>query len=239
MTSMNLLSSTWSALLAIVASMVFCGHAHAEIPATQDLASLKKVVDDFLVTQTVAYPGQVTVSSGRIDNNLRLAHCPVMEAFMPPGSRAWGRTTVGVRCTQPNWVLYVPANVSVMSQYLVAATPLLQGRTVSEKDFIIESGDLAQLPAGVFTDTSQVIGRIVNVSLNAGTVLRQEMLKLPPVVQQGQKVVLTSVGKGFQISAEGQALGTASEGQLVKVKVASGQVVSGIARDDGQIEVRF
>jgi len=75
--------------------------------------------------------------------------------------------------------------------------------------------------------------------MNAGTVLRQEMLKISPVVQQGQTVKLISTGEGFSVSAEGQAMGKANEGQIVQVKVASGQIVSGIARNGGQIEVGF
>ena len=65
------------------------------------------------------------------------------------------------------------------------------------------------------------------------------MLKVTPVVQQGQTVKVTSVGKGFSVSAEGQAMAKANEGQLVQVKVASGQVITGVARNGGQIEVNF
>jgi flagellar basal body P-ring formation protein FlgA len=95
------------------------------------------------------------------------------------------------------------------------------------------------LPAGVFTDQAQAIGRTVNISMNAGTVLRQEMLKISPVVQQGQTVKLVSNGNGFSVSAEGLAMSKANDGQVVQVKVASGQVVTGIARSGGLIEVGF
>jgi flagella basal body P-ring formation protein FlgA len=110
---------------------------------------------------------------------------------------------------------------------------------VTSQDLIFETGDLTQLPAGIFTDIKQAIGRTVNISMNAGTVIRQEMLKLPLVVQQGQTVLITSIGKGFRISAEGQAMTKANEGQVVQVKVASGQVVTGIARQGGLIEAGF
>ena len=73
----------------------------------------------------------------------------------------------------------------------------------------------------------------------AGSVLRQEMLKLAPVVQQGQSVLLTSNGSGFSITAEGKALNNANEGQVVQVKAESGTVVSGIARAGGKVEVAY
>ena len=206
----------------------------------QNLNVIKAKISEFLQTQTIGYPGKVKTQVGTIDPNLKLAGCQDLQIFLPSGSRAWGKTTVGAKCETPSaWTIYVQATVSVVAQYLVAATPLGQGQIVTGQDIMFESGDLTQLPAGVFTDAVQAIGRSVNISMNAGTVLRQEMLKVSPVVQQGQTVKLTSTGNGFSVSAEGQAMGKANEGQIVQVKVASGQLVTGIAHAGGQIEVRF
>ncbi|WP_292840806.1 flagellar basal body P-ring formation chaperone FlgA [Methylotenera sp.] len=206
----------------------------------QNLASVKIKINEFLETQAIGYPGKVKVQVGAIDQNLKLAQCPEVQVFLPAGSRAWGRTSVGVRCNAPNvWTIYVQATVNVMAQYLVAAAPLAQGQVVTSQDVLFEKGDLTQLPAGVFTDQAQVIGRTVNISMGAGSVLRQEMLKIAPVVQQGQAVMVTSKGTGFSVSAEGLAMAKANEGQVVQVKVASGQVVTGIARNGGQVEVGF
>ena len=206
----------------------------------QSLPAVKVKITEFLETQTIGYPGKVSVRVGEIDANMRLAQCPDAQVFLPAGSRAWGKTSVGVRCSAPSiWTIYVQVTVSVVAQYLVAATPLAQGQVVTSQDLLFESGDLTQLPAGVFTNQAQAVGRTVNISMNAGTVLRQEMLKISPVVQQGQTVKLTSSGNGFSVSAEGQAMSKANEGQVVQVKVASGQIVSGIARTGGQIEVGY
>lgn len=214
--------------------------ALANQPAKQNLSAIKVKITEFLETQTIGYPGKVTVRAGAIDPNMKLAQCPDLQVFLPTGSRAWGKTSVGVRCNAPSiWTIYVQATVNVAAQYLVAAVPLAQGQMVTSQDLLFESGDLTQLPAGVFTDQAQAIGRTVNISMNAGTVLRQEMLKITPIVQQGQTVKVTSVGQGFSVSAEGKAMAKANEGQLVQVKVASGQIVTGIARNGGQIEVNF
>lgn len=208
--------------------------------AKQNLAVIKTKITEFLETQTIGYPGKVSVQAGAIDPNLKLAQCPNVQVFLPAGSKAWGKTSVGVRCNAPDvWTIYVQATVNVIAQYLVAASPLAQGQVVTSQDILFQTGDLTQLPAGVFTDQAQTIGRTVNISMNAGTVLRQEMLKIAPVVQQGQTVMLTTKGSGFSVSAEGLAMAKANEGQVVQVKVASGQVVTGIARNGGQVEVGF
>ena len=234
----------------VVLSLISSASSFAEVatpaavftpPMTkQNLAAIKTKITEFLETQTIGYPGKVSVRAGAIDPNLKLAQCPDMQVFMPTGSRAWGKTSVGVRCNAPNvWTIYVQATVNVLAQYLVAASPLAQGQIVTEQDMMFENGDLTQLPAGVFTEQSQAIGRTVNISMTAGTVLRQELLKIAPVVQQGQTVMVTSKGKGFSVSAEGLSMAKANEGQVVQVKVASGQIVTGIARNGGQVEVGF
>lgn len=206
----------------------------------QDLTQLRQQVEQFLLSQSASLPGKVSVSAMAIDSRLKLAGCDNLQMSLPTGSRIWGRTSVGVRCNAPQvWTVYVQANVQVMAEYLIAAGPLAQGHIITEQDLIKGQGDLAKLPPGVFTDISQAVGRAVYVPLSAGTVLRQEMLRVLPVVQQGQKVVLNTIGDGFKVSAEGTALSNAGEGQRVKVKVGNGQVVSGLARQGGLIEVIF
>lgn len=215
------------------------GAANA-VGAKQDLGLLKAKVQDFLQTQTLGYPGKALVSVGAIDPQLRLAQCPNPEIFLAPGSRAWGRTTVSVRCVGPSaWTIYVQANVSVIAQYLVAATPLAQGKAIATGDLLFETGDLTQLPVGIFTEPAQAVGRLVNVSMAAGTVLRQDLLKMPPAIQQGQSVTLVTIGKGFRVSAEGVALTKAAEGQVVQVRVSNGRVVTGIAKQGSIVEVGF
>jgi flagella basal body P-ring formation protein FlgA len=232
---MSFLMATTCYADAVAASTTLANQA-----VKQNLLAIKAKIAEFLETQTIGYPGKVSVRVGAIDPNLKLAYCPDLQTFLPAGSRAWGKTSVGVRCNAPsNWTIYVQATVNVEAQYLVAAAPLAQGQVVTSQDLLFEKGDLTQLPAGVFTDKAQAIGRSVSISMNVGTVLRQEMLKITPVVQQGQTVKVTSVGEGFSVSAEGKAISKANEGQIVQVKVASGQIVTGIARAGGLVEVNF
>ena len=145
---------------------------------------------------------------------------------------------MGVRCGQPKpWTVYVQANVSIIANYVVAGAPIGQGQTITANELQLQKGDLTTLPAGIFTEFNRVIGQTARMSLVAGTVLKKEMLKMPLIVQKGQSVRVSSGGKGFSISTDGQALNEASEGELVKVKVSNGSVVTGIAKENGVVEV--
>jgi flagella basal body P-ring formation protein FlgA len=209
-------------------------------PSLQNANALRAVVEQFLLTQAAGLPGEVSVKVGAIDPRTALAHCPAPEAFLQPGARAWGKTTVGVRCTAPSsWTIFIQAQVNVKADYVAAAVPLAQGQAVEQGQLMLVKGDIAAMPNGIITDMAQAIGRTPTVSLAAGTPLRLDTLKSKPVVQQNQAVRLVLNGHGFSVSAEGRAIGTAGEGQVVQVRTPSGTVVSGTAKAGGMVEVAF
>jgi flagellar basal body P-ring formation protein FlgA len=215
--------------------------AFAQTPAPaqrQNLAQIPKVVQQYLETQTAGLPGQVKITVGSLDPRVSLAQCPAPEAFQQPGSRPWGKTTVGVRCTAPvPWTIFLQAQVSVMADYVSAAVPLAQGQPIDASQLVLLKGDIAAMPNGIITDINQAVGRTPTVSLSSGTPLRIDTLKSKPVVQQGQAVQLVSNGANFSVSSEAKSLGTAGEGQIVQVRTTSGKVVSGTARAGGVVEV--
>jgi len=216
--------------------------AQAQLPAPaarQDGAAVRQVVEQFLQTQTAALPGKVTVTVGAVDPRMSLAACPDPQAFQQPGARAWGKTTVGVRCTAPAWTVFVQAQVNVIAEYVAAAAPLAQGQEIDASELVMVKGDLANLPNGIVTDMAQAIGRSPTVSLPAGTPLRLDNLKMKLVVLQNQTVRVVSGGPGFSVSAEGKALMNAAEGQVVKVRTPSGAILSGTAREGGIVEVAY
>ncbi|TFW32069.1 flagellar basal body P-ring formation chaperone FlgA [Massilia horti] len=227
------------ALLAAGGSVLAQAPASAQV-ARQDSARLRAVVEQFLATETAGLPGKVSVQVGPIDQRMSLANCPAPQAFLQPGARAWGKTTVGVRCTQPSpWTVYIQAQVSVVADYVAAAVSLAQGQPLEAGQLTLVKGDIAAMPNGIVTDIAQALGRSPTVSLAAGTPLRLDTLKARPVVQQGQTVRLVSSGAGFSVSSEARAIGNAGEGQVVQARTASGAIVSGTARAGGLVEVAF
>ncbi len=228
-------------LLTLTALLLSAGAALAQPAAARtDAAVLQQTVEQFLQVQTGGLPGKVGLSVGPIEPRLSLGPCAAPEAFLMPGARAWGRTTVGVRCAAPSvWTVYIQAKVTVEGDYVASAVPLAQGQPIVAAQLTTLRGDLTALPPGVATDPGQVVGRSSNLSLPAGVPLRLDTLRSRQVVLQGQLVRLVSSGNGFSISSEGKAAANAAEGQLVQVRTASGQSVSGVARAGGLVEVAF
>ena len=222
-------------LMAMAASQ-----ALAEGAARQDLALLRELAQQFLEQQAQGLPGQVQVTLGALDGRVSLPACDAPQAFFAPGARAWGKTSVGLRCAAPAaWTIYLQARVSVMGSYVISAIPLAQGQTIEESQLRMQQGDLAGLPNGIVTDMAQVVGRATTLSLAAGMPLRQDTLRVKPVVQQGQLIRLISGGNGFRVSSEARAISTGGEGQVVQARTAAGAIISGVARAGGQVEVVF
>lgn len=203
-----------------------------------DGAPIHRAVEDFLTARGKDLPGPARHVIGPIKANSLAEGCRAMKATMDSASRPWGRTHVSVRCTDgAAWKVYVPVQISVTVNCLLSARPLRAGQAIVEADLAQGECDLADFPNGVLTDRAQALGQTVSVALPAQRPLRADQLRQPMVVRQGQSVRLIAAGAGFQVASEGRALANAVSGQVVQVRTGSGQVVSGIARSDGSVEV--
>lgn len=227
-------------LLAVVLVVTTSYAAAQSSLARQDHAQLREVVAAFLKVQAGGLPGEITINVGAIDPRLNLAACTAPEAFLPNGSRAWGKTSVGVRCTVPSpWTVYIPAVVHVTGEYLVAAVPVAQGQTIGANDLAKLRGDLTALPPGIVTKPEQAVGFAATRSFAVGAPLRQDALRAQQAVAMGQAVRVVVSGPGFKVASEGRALANGADGATVQVRTPAGQVVSGLARMGGIVEVSY
>lgn len=219
--------------------LMLCAMLSPGAQAGQDAADVSKAIDAFLAAQMQGLPGKASYSIGTIANTERLPACDNLRVGLPRGGRLWGRSNVVVSCEAPRWSLYIPVTVKVVGPYLVAARALRQGQTVAPEDVGVQEGDLAELPNGTLTDRQQAVGRTLAVSLGAGQPLRGDAVRRPVVVQQNQTVKVMSQGAGFTVANEGTALNNASAGQVVRVRLENGQLVSGVADDSGNVVVAY
>lgn len=222
--------------LALFATLLSC--ANPLLAATpQSHAQIRDVAFAYAQAQTQSLPGKVSIQIGDIDKRTVLRACNALEAFLPSGSQLIGKTTIGVRCNErPAWSIFVQATIRVTAPLLVANRPLAQNTVLGANDFSLQSGELGQ--PGILTDPSQAIGKTLKFGIGAGQVLRQDMLRAPFAVIQGQATDVRVRSTGFSVRSTGQALNNAAEGQNVQVRMPSGQVVSGTANSDGTVEVR-
>jgi flagellar basal body P-ring formation protein FlgA len=194
---------------------------------------------DFLKQQAAGLPGHVELTVAPAFPR-GLAACATLQPFMPNGARMWGRTTVGVRCASGHpWTVWLQARVSIRATYYVAAHAMLPGEVISEADLVSRDGDLTMLPMSIITAPSQAIGSVTLMRVGAGLPLRQDMLKNAAQVTAGQAVRVVAQGNGFSISSEGNALSNATPGQPVRVRTSAGQIITGIVKDSGTVQIQM
>ena len=225
-------------LVLLLVSAALC--LTAPVFAQQAAEAVEARVHAFLQQQAAGLPGEVSIKVGVLDPNNQLPPCAAIEVFLPAGTRAWGRISVGVRCDSPvTWTAYLQAEVSVLADYLVAARPMRAGQIVGHADLSARRGDLSTLPDSTLTDPTQATGHRTRFAIAAGSPLRADMLRLPHAVRQGQNVHLVSIGPGFKVASEGRALNNAAAGERVRVRLLNGQTVTGVAQPDGTVEMDF
>lgn len=235
------MTSLKTLFLSVVSSGILL--SASAMPTTASAAaaeSIQLAIAEFLDVQNKGLPGQASYSIGAINASGLSDDCRNLNVTMDANARPWGKTHVNVRCTEGStWNLYVPVDIHVLVNYVVSARPLTAGQIISAADLRQRQGDLAALPQGILTDRTQTIGQISRTSLPADRPLRADMLRQPLVVTQGQNVKVVSQGANFQVSSDGRALNNAATGQVVQVRLSSGQVLSGIAQKDGTVAIAY
>lgn len=190
--------------------------------------------------ETAGIDGRVEVAVGQLDPRLTLAPCNRIEPFLPAGTKAWGRIHVGMRCRDgAAWTVFLPVTIKVFGTALAARRPLKSGEAPADNDVEPLESELSREPGLPVSDLKQVSGRILARALMPGQVLRMEHFRSAPAVSQGDQVKLVALGPGFSVSADGEALAHALDGQSVRVKTEAGRIVTGTARPGRIVELKF
>ncbi len=178
------------------------------------------VVETFVAAHVNPAHRDVEISVGALDSRLRLAACDsALDTFFATGSRAWGNTTVGVRCQGAHpWSIYVPVRVQVFKSILVSAHPLPRGKVLAETDMVIERRDLAALRGGYLVDTDDARGQVVRRPLGLGMPLSPDALEAPRLVERGERITIIARSGGLEVRMAGKALMHGALGDRIQVR---------------------
>lgn len=225
-----------------------CAVAQAQMPSGPPLEPALAQQANALLTQAVRAgagarfgAARVEVSLGSIDPRLTLAPCRRAEPYLPNGMKVLGRTRVGLRCVEGTslWNITLPVTVSLFAPGVVLRQSLPAGAVIGEEHLTIAEIDWAADAGRAHADGAALIGRELVRPLAAGQGVLSTDLKQRQWFAAGETVQLVARGAGFTISTDGQALNHGLEGQPVRVRTASGRVVSGRASGDRQVEVQL
>lgn len=182
---------------------------------------------------------RMEVSLGQLDARLRLTPCARVEPYLPTGSRLWGRTRLGLRCLEgaTRWNVFLPMTVKAWGPAWVLAGNVAAGKVLTAGDAVLEEVDWAAESAAVVANQEAWVGQVAARQLLAGQTLRQTMVRAPELFRAGTQVRVVVQGKGYMVTAAGQALSAGSAGQSVRVRMENGRIIGGTVAEDGSVLV--
>ncbi|CNF01848.1 flagellar basal body P-ring biosynthesis protein FlgA [Yersinia similis] len=202
--------------------------------ANQTLATnLSTQVDQFFQQQ---YPDKESLVKVVIKTpQSQWPQCDAPEITLPANARPWGSVSLSVRCEGQR--RFIQTQVQVSGRYAVAARRLAAGEKISTQDIQMKQGRLDTLPPGALLDTHFAQGAVSLRQINAGQPLTRNMLRRLWLVKTGQDVQVLAQGDGFNVNSNGKAMNNGAAQETIRVRMPSGQIVSGTVADDGTIRI--
>lgn len=226
-------------VLAVAGSGVALAQAAAD-PST-DLGPLtQRWLDDAMArNQAAGLPLRMEVSVGSLDSRLRLAPCARVEPYLPTGARLWGRTRLGLRCVEgpTAWNVFLPVTVKAFGPAWVLTGPVAAGTVLSAQDAMEAEVDWAEESAPVMANPEMWVGQVAARSLVAGQALRQTMVRPPQLFRAGAQVKVLAQGPGYAVASAGQAMSAGVAGQIVRIRMDNGRIISGTVNESGTVVV--
>ncbi len=231
----------------IMSGLLVAGAVQAQVPThgsgPEFLDATQRWLDSTVAaTSSVAgMPLRMEVKVGALDSRLKLAPCAQVEPFVPAGTRLWGKTRLGLRCLDAGvkWSVFLPVTVKAYGQAWVVKGNVMPGATLLETDVMLAEVDWAEETSPIVGNPAQWLGQTATRALTTGQALRQGMVKPAQVFQAGAQVRVVAQGPGFQISSDAQALSAGVVGQLARVKMENGRIMSGLVLDTRTVRLEM
>jgi len=184
--------------------------------------------------------GRVKAVAKQLDSRLQLAECDVpLQATLPYDTGRKTRVTAEVRCTgKQAWKIFVPVQLQIWQQVLVATGPLQRGKMLAAGDMILAERTITSQARGFMLDPAQAAGYRLKRDLSEGDVITPGVIVAPPLIERGQNVMLEARTGGLNVRMAGVALEAGLAGDIITVENReSGRKVEGVVRSGKTVEV--
>lgn len=129
-------------------------------------------------------------------------------------------------------------NVQATGNYVAVAAPIARGGKLTPANVTLKRGRLDQLPPRTVLDIRQIQDAVSLRDLAPGQPVQHD-----DTSGLARQSGATSTGhrqwRGFSVNAEGQAMNNAAVAQNARVRMTSGQIVSGTVDSDGNILINL
>lgn len=214
-------------------SLGFSFHAHANNQLLMD------TVQQFLYQESQSLGQEVMIDIS--PPSAHLPECIAPEPFFPNANQSpIGRISVGVRCGENRrQVRYIQAQIDIIGSYAVAGQDIDRGTLITSDMLTSREGNLGDLAAQALTDQDDIIGMVAQRPIRSGSTFQSHYLQAPQVVKRGQRVTVIAEGTGFRVSREGEALSDGAQGERIRVRFDTRELVTARVIGQGTLMIDF
>lgn len=196
---------------------------------------LTQQLNAFFVQRLAGFSDAVKVNLRNSGGQMPACDQPALSVM--GNNKLWGAQTVQAQCGTEK--RYLQVFVEATGNYVVAAQPIARGSLLQPGSVTLKRGRLDQLPPRTMLNINLAQDAVSMRDLVPGQAIQLSMLRQSWRVKAGQKVQVIASGEGFSVNGAGQALNNAAVAQNARVRMPSGQVVSGQVDPDGNILINL
>jgi flagella basal body P-ring formation protein FlgA len=136
--------------------------------------------------------------------------------------------------------VWTDINIQVFDDVVVTKRPLGRYQIVSEQDVCIQRMELSGLSLKSIRDIDEAVGKRTRRRIDNNTVLTNDFIEFPPVVERGDKVFIIAESGPLRITARGEVKEKGHKGEIIKViNLDSKRTVYASVRDSNTVMVEF
>lgn len=188
----------------------------------QALTFLKQKIDQKLLEPKIRLK--------KLNPRVQLPRCQTpLELIDRTPTKLAGRTTLGVKCHQPNWQTFISAHIDGKLPVVVSTQGILKRVVIKPSHVTLKNVHYKSVPSDALISIENVLGMRTKKTISPNSVITLRSLQPPYMVLKNQPVsILTKIGE-VEIHAKGVALEDGVENQRVDIKnISSQKTIKGI-----------
>jgi flagella basal body P-ring formation protein FlgA len=179
------------------------------------------------------------VQAGAIDSRLRLSACDMTPAAEVDLSRGSGRYNVKLICASPApWSLYVPVEVRVFRDTVVANRSMGRGEVVGPNDVRLEERNALAPGSSGLTRLEDAIGFELRRTVQVNSMLASSAVVAPLLVRRGDRLQISAHAGGITVGATAEAMRDGRKGDRIPARnIQSKRMVEVIVTGPGRGDI--
>jgi flagella basal body P-ring formation protein FlgA len=228
-----------SLLSCLIANGISPAWAGVTAEQIQQLAEQHLASHEQLLYQRYGETVRIESQINGLDSRLNMADCESKPETELKSQSGFGRVSIKVSCDSgANWSLYVPAQIDLYREVVVAEHPLPRNSKIRAAQLGLREMNITRLNGSYFTDINAVIGYEASRQISADRPITASHLQQPLVVKKGDAVFMTASSGSLVVKIPAEALNDGRLGEQIRVRNRqSKRIVDAKITGPGQVEV--